>query len=161
MSKKIITVNVNGSRHEIPVAANQTLLEVLREDLRLTGTKFGCELGECGACTVLIDDTPALSCITLAGRCEGSNILTVEGLNGEAFDIIAETFAEAGASQCGYCTPAMAIMFHHALERDEPPEATEALSGNICRCTGYTKIIEAYEKSVKRATERRAQGNRP
>ena len=128
MTKKIITVTVNGSPHEIPVAANQTLLEILREDLRLTGTKFGCELGECGLCTVLIDDLPALSCITLARRCHGSNVLTVEGLDGEAFDIIAETFAEAGASQCGYCTPAMAIMFHHAIGREKPPEAIEALS---------------------------------
>ena len=154
MNKRITTLTVNESRHDLLVEPNRKLLEVLREDLGLTGTKFGCELGECGLCTVLVDDRPMLSCLTLAQLCDGKRVLTVEGLGGEAFGIIADAFARHGASQCGYCTPAMAIMFHHALSRNEDIDAFEALSGNICRCTGYTKIIEAYERSIEQARER-------
>lgn len=155
MSKRITTLTVNGTRHELLVDDCRTLLEVLREDLGLTGTKFGCELGECGLCTVLVDDVPTLACLTLARLCDGKSLLSVEGLGGEAFEIVAEAFAKEGASQCGYCTPAMAIMFHHAITRDEDIDAFTALSGNICRCTGYTRIIEAYERSVKKAREQR------
>jgi len=156
MRRQITTLTVNGARHELLVDDTRTLLEVLREDLGLTGTKFGCELGECGLCTVLVDDVPTLSCLRLARLCDGKSVLTVEGLGGEAFEIVAEAFAKEGASQCGYCTPAMAIMFHHSISRSEDVTAFEALSGNICRCTGYTRIIEAYERSVAKARERRA-----
>jgi carbon-monoxide dehydrogenase small subunit len=151
MKKRILNITVNGVEHEILVAPNQVLLEVLREDLGLTGTKFGCELGECGVCTVLIDGTPKLSCITLAALCEGADITTVEGLTGEELDVIVGAFSEEGASQCGYCTPSMAIMLKHLLDRDDDVDIRTELSGNICRCTGFIKILRAYEKSLERA----------
>jgi carbon-monoxide dehydrogenase small subunit len=149
--KRSITIIVNGTPHEILVPAERTLLEVLREDLRLTGTKFGCEQAECGACTVLVDGKPALSCITLAQMCEGRSVTTVEGLDGAIAETLRTAFAEAGASQCGYCTPGMAVMFHHLLTRQAAGEAIDPkreLSGNICRCTGFVKILEAYEQSA-------------
>ncbi len=141
---------------EILVPAERTLLEVLREDLRLTGTKFGCEQGECGACTVLVDDVPVLSCLTLARLCEGQSVTTVEGLEGPLAVALRTAFAEAGASQCGYCTPGMAVMFHHILGRraaGEDIDPRRELSGNICRCTGFVKILEAYERSARIAEE--------
>jgi len=154
--KQTIVVTVNGAPREILVPAERTLLEVLREDLRLTGTKFGCEQGECGACTVLVDGSPALSCLTLAQLCDGRSVTTVEGLDGPYAEVLRAAFAEAGASQCGYCTPGMAVMFHHLLDRRAGGEAIDArreLSGNICRCTGFVKILEAYERSVRIAEE--------
>ena len=153
MKKRVVRLTVNGVEHELLVQPNQVLLEVLREDLRLTGTKFGCEMGECGACTVLVDDEPALSCITLASLCDGSSITTVEGLHGREADIVATAFSEAGASQCGYCTPAMTIMINSLLRRGGDIDVHEELSGNLCRCTGYTKIIEACKRSVELANE--------
>lgn len=153
MTRRPITLIVNGVEHELLVSDTRLLLEVLREDLRLTGTKFGCELGECGACTVLIDDEPALSCITLASLCDGAHVTTVEGLTGRAADIVREAFAEAGASQCGYCTPGMVVMVNHILERAGDIDVHAALSGNLCRCTGYTRIIEACRRSIEQANE--------
>jgi len=153
MKKQILRMTVNGVEHEVLVEPNQVLLEVLRENLRLTGTKFGCELGECGVCTVLVDGKPALSCITLAALCEGCSITTVEGLRGREAEIVQRAFAEAGASQCGYCTPSMAVMLNYLLSLGEEVDIREELSGNICRCTGYTKIIAAYRRCIELAHE--------
>jgi len=153
MNKRIVRFHVNGTDHEVLVAPNQVLLEVLREELQLTGTKFGCEQGECGLCTVLIDGTPTLSCLTLAALCEGKSITTVEGLEGREAEIVQQAFAEEGASQCGYCTPSMALMLNYLLVRGEDVDITEELSGNLCRCTGYVKILRAYERSIELAKE--------
>lgn len=153
MKKRIVTLTVNGAGHELLIAPNKLLLEVLREDLSMTGTKFGCELGECGVCTVLIDATPALSCSTLACLCDGKEITTIEGLKGKRFDIIKQAFADTGASQCGYCTPAMVVMLYHILSKEPPINIREELSGNLCRCTGYVKILDAYERSIELARD--------
>jgi carbon-monoxide dehydrogenase small subunit len=156
MTRRPVTITVNGVPREVLAGGERTLLEVLREDLRLTGTKFGCEQAECGACTVLLDGTPALSCITLVHRCAGRSVTTVEGLTGPTADALQRAFAESGAAQCGYCTPGMAVMFHHLLSRRAAGESVDPrreLSGNLCRCTGFVKILEAYERSA-RLTER-------
>jgi carbon-monoxide dehydrogenase small subunit len=149
MTRQILRITVNGTDREVLIEQSQVLLEVLRENLRLTGTKFGCELGECGVCTVLIDGEPALSCLTLAALCEGRSVTTVEGLQGREADIVRRSFAEAGASQCGYCTPSMAVMLTYLLSKGEDVDIRAELSGNLCRCTGYTKIIEAYRRCVE------------
>ncbi|HET6317993.1 MAG TPA: (2Fe-2S)-binding protein, partial [Chloroflexota bacterium] len=143
-----ITLNVNGEQIETFVAVHKTLLEVLREDLDLTGTKHGCELGECGACAVLIEGEAVLSCLALPIECQApARIVTVEGLaNGSSPHPLQETFAELGAAQCGYCTPGMLITAKALLDVNPEPsrqEIVEALSGNLCRCTGYVKIFEA------------------
>jgi aerobic-type carbon monoxide dehydrogenase small subunit (CoxS/CutS family) len=156
MEKHVVRLRVNDAEHEFLVSPNRVLLEVLREDLRLTGTKFGCELGECGLCAVLVDGVPALSCSTLAVLCHDKSIKTVEGLRGREADIVRQAFAEQGASQCGYCTPSMALMLSHILERGEDVDIREELSGNLCRCTGYTKILEAYERSIELAKEQQS-----
>jgi aerobic-type carbon monoxide dehydrogenase small subunit (CoxS/CutS family) len=140
---------VNGETVNVAVGAQKTLLELLREDLRLTGTKHGCELGECGACAVLLDGKPVLSCLVLAVECEGAEVVTVEGLARDArLHPLQEAFADCGATQCGYCTPGFLVTAKALL--DEKPQATrgeiaEALSGNLCRCTGYIQIFEAVE----------------
>ena len=152
--RELITLHVNGERHEIAVVPHHTLLEVLREDLGLIGTKHGCELGECGACTVLINGLPSLSCLVLPLEVQESEITTIEGIeaNGQLHPL-QETFAELGAAQCGYCTPGI-LLSGIALLRDHPqPTRTqmqEALAGNLCRCTGYTKIYEAVEAAAER-----------
>ncbi|MGD8413958.1 MAG: (2Fe-2S)-binding protein [Candidatus Latescibacterota bacterium] len=153
MEKRIVRLKVNDTAHEILVSPNRVLLEVLREDLGLTGTKFGCELGECGVCTVLIDGEPALSCSTLAVLCDGKSVTTVEGLKGREAEIVRRAFAEEGASQCGYCTPSMAVMLNYILRSGGDADVRAELSGNICRCTGYTKILKAYERSIELAKE--------
>ncbi len=141
---------INGEPHDVAFAPNKTLLEVLREELALTGTKHGCELGECGTCTVLVDDTPVLSCLLLAVACDGRRIDTVEGMaNGGQLDPLQEAFADLGAAQCGYCTPGFLLTARALLDRNPRPTRTEivdALSGNLCRCTGYLKIYEAVER---------------
>lgn len=156
MESKIVRLRVNDTVHNLLVSPNRVLLEVLREDLRLTGTKFGCELGECGVCTVLIDGEPALSCSTLAVLCDGKSITTVEGLKGREAEIVRQAFAEEGASQCGYCTPSMVVMFNYIVRRGDDVDIRHELSGNLCRCTGYTKILRAYERSVELAKEQRS-----
>ena len=152
--RELITLHVNGERHELAILLHHTLLEVLREDMGLIGTKHGCELGECGACTVLIDGLPVLSCLTLPVEVQDSEITTIEGLeeNGKLHPL-QETFAELGAAQCGYCTPGI-LLSGVALLRIHPhptlEQMQEALAGNLCRCTGYTKIYEAVAAAAER-----------
>lgn len=152
--RELITLHVNGERREVAVLPHHTLLEVLREDMGLTGTKHGCELGECGACTVLIDGTPLLSCLTLPIEVQECEITTIEGLedNGRLHPL-QETFAELGAAQCGYCTPGILLSGVALLHMNSQPtreQIKEALAGNLCRCTGYTKIYEAVEAAAER-----------
>ncbi|MFQ5703293.1 MAG: (2Fe-2S)-binding protein [Gemmatimonadales bacterium] len=145
---------MNGERTEVAFAAHKTLLEVLREDLRLTGTKHGCELGECGTCTVLLDGQPILSCLVLGLACDGKDVKTVEGMaRGPTLHPLQETFAELGAAQCGYCTPGFLLAAEALLEEDPSPtrdKIKDALAGNLCRCTGYIKIYEAVELAAAR-----------
>jgi carbon-monoxide dehydrogenase small subunit len=152
--KQRVTLNVNGESREALVASHKTLLEVLREDLGLTGTKHGCELGECGTCTVLLDGEPVLSCLALPLETEGRRITTVEGLaDGGRLHPLQHAFAELGAAQCGYCTPGILLTASALLaERPSPTrqEVKEALAGNLCRCTGYTKILDAVELAALR-----------
>jgi aerobic-type carbon monoxide dehydrogenase small subunit (CoxS/CutS family) len=140
---------INGESREVLVAAHKTLLEVLREDLGLTGTKHGCELGECGTCTVLVDGLPMLSCLALPLELEGRAITTVEGMaRGSTLHPLQQAFAELGAAQCGYCTPGVLLTAQALLDAHPAPtrqQMREALAGNLCRCTGYTKILDAVE----------------
>ena len=157
MMKQLLTLIVNGETHEVWTSIHKTLLEVLREDLGLTGTKHGCELGECGTCSVLIDGLPTLSCLVLPIEVQGREVLTVEGLaeNGHPHPL-QTAFAELGAAQCGYCIPGMLVTAKALLDRDPLPERQvirEALAGNLCRCTGYTKILEAVELAARRMAE--------
>ena len=160
--KQILHLHVNGEEQEVLAPIHHTLLEVLREELDLTGTKHGCELGECGACTVLVDGVPTLSCLTLPIEVQGTAITTVEGLARESeMHPLQVAFAENGAAQCGYCTPGI-LMSATAL-LDKTPEPTEAdvrqaLSGNLCRCTGYTKIIDAVLQAGRDMKLKRAVG---
>lgn len=152
--KRKIELTVNDELWELEVAPHRTLLEVLREDLGLTGAKEACGLGACGACTVLIDGSPVLSCLTLAVEVENTKIYTIEGLstNGQP-DPLQTAFVNHGAIQCGYCTPGAIMSAKGLLSRNPHPsreEIEEALSGNLCRCTGYKKIIEAVESVAKK-----------
>ncbi|MBI2160503.1 MAG: (2Fe-2S)-binding protein [Candidatus Rokubacteria bacterium] len=154
--KTRISLTVNGETHEVLVPVHKTLLEVLREDLGLTGTKHGCELGECGTCTVLADGEPVLSCLALPVELAGCEITTVEGMaRGGRLHPLQQAFAELGAAQCGYCTPGI-LLTAQALLADRPTptrqEVKAALAGNLCRCTGYTKILDAVELAALRMT---------
>jgi len=155
--RTLLHLIVNGQSVECASHPNKTLLEVLREDLGLTGTKHGCEMGHCGACTVLIDDEPILSCLALAVEAEGHNVRTVEGLaNGPKLHAIQQAFAECGAAQCGYCTPGFLMTGAALVERKQAlseTEIREAISGNLCRCTGYSKIVEAVALAASRMTK--------
>ena len=150
----VLTLDVNGEERQLLVPVHKTLLEVLREDMQLTGTKHGCELGECGTCTVLVDGKPALSCLLLPIQLEGRSITTVEGLaNGSELHPLQVAFGELGAAQCGYCTPGILLSAKSLLEVNPQPtrdEIREALAGNLCRCTGYTKILQAVEMAAER-----------
>ncbi len=150
-------LDVNGEAHETLFAPYKTLLEVLREDLGLTGTKHGCELGECGACTVLVDGEPVLSCLVLARECEGRAVQTIEGLaRGPELHPLQAAFADCGGSQCGYCTPGVIMAAKALLEKNPSPTRDEiraATSGNLCRCTGYHQIVEAIEDAAGRMRE--------
>ena len=145
--KRILKLNVNSEEKEILTEVNKTLLEMLREDLGLTGTKRGCDLGTCGACTVLIEGKPYLSCLTLAVGVQGKKILTIEGLAKEGeLHPLQKAFVEKGAIQCGFCTPGMILTSKAFLDENPRPsegEVKKAISGNLCRCTGYVKIVEA------------------
>jgi len=152
--KTQITLRVNGETRDVVVPVHKTLLEVLREDLSLTGTKHGCELGECGTCTVLVDGVPVLSCLALPVELQGREIKTVEGMadNGRLHPL-QQAFAELGAAQCGYCTPGILLTAEALLAGNTAPtrdEVRETLAGNLCRCTGYTKILEAVELAALR-----------
>src|SRR5437588_2227527 len=152
--KAHISFTLNGELAEVAFAPQKTLLEVLREDLALTGTKHGCELGECGTCTVLVDGRSILSCLMLGLDAEGREVTTVEGMaeNGKLHPL-QDTFADLGAAQCGYCTPGFLLAAKELIEKSPKPsrdEIKEALSGNLCRCTGYIKIYEAVELAAAR-----------
>lgn len=154
VERVVVTLNVNGEVRELLVPVHKTLLEVLREDMQLTGTKHGCELGECGTCTVLIDGKPHLSCLALPVQMEGRAITTIEGIaDGSRLHPLQTAFAELGAAQCGYCSPGILLVAKSLLEENVRPtrdEIREALAGNLCRCTGYIKILEAVELASER-----------
>ena len=147
MAEQIVKFMVNGRPYEIPIEPHMTLVEVLRDKLDITGTKLSCGAGECGACTVLIDGKPALSCLTLAMTAREKNILTIEGLaEGGNLHPIQKAFIEHGAIQCGFCTPGMILATKALLDENPNPnreEVKKALAGNLCRCTGYVKIVDA------------------
>jgi aerobic-type carbon monoxide dehydrogenase small subunit (CoxS/CutS family) len=149
-----IEFTVNGMKRQFDVEPNQLLLNLLREDLYLTGTKYGCGIGECGACTVLVDGEPVLSCLTLAVDVDGREVETIEGLaKGDDLDVVQEAYLEEGAVQCGFCTPGFIMTTRALLKENHDPteeEIREYLKGNLCRCTGYVNII----KAVKRASEK-------
>ncbi len=154
MPKQLIRLTINGEQHEVYTAVHKTLLEVLREDLQLTGTKHGCELGECGTCAVLVDGEPILSCLALPIELEGSQITTIEGMAQQGkLHPLQKAFAELGAAQCGYCTPGILLTAKALLDNDPQPAREtikQALAGNLCRCTGYIKIWEAVELAAQR-----------
>jgi aerobic-type carbon monoxide dehydrogenase small subunit (CoxS/CutS family) len=153
-SKKHIRFTLNGEQTEVAFAPHKTLLEVLREDLNLTGTKHGCELGECGTCAVLVDGRSILSCLMLGLDAEGREVKTIEGMaDGAELHPLQQTFADLGAAQCGYCSPGFLLVAEELLTKSpnpSRPEIQEALSGNLCRCTGYIKIYEAVELAAAR-----------
>ncbi|MGC8817134.1 MAG: (2Fe-2S)-binding protein [Candidatus Hadarchaeum sp.] len=153
--KKIrVKLNVNGKNYKVEVKPHWTLLQVIRDQLGLTGTKYGCGTGECGACTVLIDGKPMTSCLVLAASAEGRKIVTIEGISSEGkLHPLQEAFIEEGAIQCGYCTPGMILAAKAFLERNPNPteeEVRRAIDGNLCRCTGYVKIVKAILKASKK-----------
>jgi aerobic-type carbon monoxide dehydrogenase small subunit (CoxS/CutS family) len=161
-TKKVLAAfAVNGEPHEVAFLPHKTLLEVLREEMGLTGTKHGCELGECGTCTVQIDGTPVLSCLVLAVDAVGREVRTVEGLaQGSELTPLQHCMADLGAAQCGYCTPGVLMAADALLRDNQAPtrgEIKEALAGNLCRCTGYLKIFEAVELAAARMRGERAE----
>jgi aerobic carbon-monoxide dehydrogenase small subunit len=149
MEKSIIRLTINGEEHELIASPTDFLVDVIREKVGLTGTKRGCGIGDCGACTVLLDGQPILSCLTLAMSCQGRSITTIEGLakQGELHPV-QQAFVEKGAIQCGFCTPGMILSSKALLDRNPQPteeEIRRGIAGNLCRCTGYVKIVEAVE----------------
>ncbi len=151
--KQVINLIVNEHEYELLVPSNQTLLDLLRDQLGLTGTKRGCDSGECGACTVLLDGIPFLSCVTLAAEVDGKKIQTIEGLaKGDEFHPVQKAFVEHGAVQCGFCIPGMVLSAKALLESNPNPtveEIKKGISGNLCRCTGYAKIIQAIQSAAQ------------
>jgi len=163
--KALVTLNINGEDFEVPVAPTDFLVDVIRDRVGLTGTKKGCGIGDCGACTVLVAGRPVLSCLTLALSCVGKPITTIEGLaetrnrdGADALHPVQRAFVEGGAIQCGYCTPGMILSTVALLERIPNPTADEikqGLAGNLCRCTGYVKIVEAVHRAAELVQESR------
>lgn len=153
MKKRVLSLVVNGDAVEVAAPPHWTLLEVLRYELGLIGSKQGCDKGDCGACTVLVDGAAVLSCLTLASAAVGREVRTIEGLAGPAgLDPVQDAFDEAGALQCGFCQPGMMMSARGLLDENPSPsraEIKEALSGNLCRCTGYTKILDAVQRAAK------------
>jgi aerobic carbon-monoxide dehydrogenase small subunit len=165
-AKVVIPLRVNREDVEVAVPPHWTLLEALRYELRLTGSKQGCDKGDCGACTVLIDGGPALACLTLALAARGHEVVTIEGLAGEggALDPVQDAFDACGALQCGFCQSGMMISARALLDENPMPSDREtrvALSGNLCRCTGYTKIFEAVQTAATTEAERKRRGKNP
>ena len=162
MSKRLMEITVNGTRHELALEPRRTLLELLREEVGLTGTKHGCGEGDCGACVVLLDGEPVNACLVLALEAAGREVLTVEGLaDGNRLHPIQQAFVDVGAVQCGYCTPGMVLTARALLARNPRPteaDVRRAISGNLCRCTGYQKIVEAILDASRRMSESAAEG---
>jgi carbon-monoxide dehydrogenase small subunit len=154
MAKQVIRPTINGTAYELLTAPNRTLTQLLREDLGLTGTKHGCGVGDCGCCTVLLDGKPVNSCLVLAVQVDGREITTIEGLSdGHTLHPLQEAFVETGAIQCGFCSPGMILSAKALLDENKNPsvqEIRESLSGNLCRCTGYQKIVEAVSLAASR-----------
>jgi 4-hydroxybenzoyl-CoA reductase subunit gamma len=152
MAKRLLSLNVNGREHDVAIHDGALLLDVLRDKLQLTGTKQGCDGGECGACTVLVDDQPRLACSTLAAQLEGRRIETVEGLaQGGRLSRLQQAFHDKLGAQCGYCTPGMIMASEGLLRHNAQPSTDEiraALAGNLCRCTGYVKIVESVQAAA-------------
>lgn len=160
MADHSIRLTINGKIEEARVADHATLLTFLREKLFLTGTKNGCSAGECGACTVMLNGEPVNSCMVLAAECDGSEVLTVEGLAGDSrLSALQEAFIEHNAVQCGFCTPGMLISAYALLQRNPDPgeeDVREALVGNLCRCTGYERIVTAVRAAARKGREQNA-----
>lgn len=161
--KQLITLNINGQDHEVAIEPHWTLLDVVREQLELTGSKQGCDVGDCASCTMLVDGRPQITCIQLAVEGQGKTIRTIEGVaeNG-VLHPIQEKYNEWGAAQCGYCNPGMILSILHLFDKTLQPsndEILKALSSNLCRCTGYTKIITAVEEAAKVLREGRPTGS--
>jgi carbon-monoxide dehydrogenase small subunit len=152
MTKCAITSTINGRAYSLSISPNQTLLELLRDELGLTGTKCGCEIGECGACTVLLDGQAVNACLVLAPQVDGRNILTVEGLTRDGkLDPLQESFMDHDAVHCGFCTPGVLMSAKALLDANPRPDETEirtTISGNLCRCTGYVQIVEAIKNTT-------------
>ena len=157
MGRQMIRLRINAEAYELEVSSNETLLEVLRQRLSLTGAKEGCQDGTCGACTVLLDGKPIRSCLMLAEEAEGKDILTIEGLaRGDELHPVQEAFINHGGVQCGFCTPGMVLTAKALLDSNSEPtelEVKEAISGNLCRCTGYTKIVESIVAAARKGEE--------
>ena len=158
MSKVNVTLKVNGDLYEVAIKPSKTLVEVLREDLHLMGTKIGCQTGDCGACSVLLNGKSVCSCLTLAIETQDKEITTIEGLapGGEEMHPIQEAFVNEGAIQCGYCTPGMVMSAKYLLDHNPNPnelEIRQALSGNLCRCTGYGRIIKAIRLASEKMNQ--------
>ena len=148
-----LTLNVNGKDYAVEVKPHWTLLQVIRDQVGLTGTKYGCGTGECGACTVIMDGKPMTSCLVLAASADGRKITTIEGISKDGLHPLQEAFIEEGAIQCGYCTPGMILTAKHLLEKNPHPaedEVRRAIDGNLCRCTGYVKIVKAILSASKK-----------
>jgi aerobic carbon-monoxide dehydrogenase small subunit len=152
--KTIITFKVNGTEQELAVESNRTLVDVLRHDLELTGTKKGCDMGECGSCTVILNGKPVNSCLVLAVQVNGSEVMTIEAMKpADGLHPLQQAFVDHGAIQCGFCSPGMILSANSLLQKNPAPTEQEirtALSGNLCRCTGYQKIVEAVRSVSER-----------